>query len=114
MPAEDLANQPLRTVPLHGAADPARHGDAQPRTPCPVAHHEQDEIGRRDPLTLVVDALIFAALADPILGTETFARGQTVRRLRPLARRRFSTRRPFLVLMRARKPCVLRRRRLFG
>ena len=32
------------------------------------------------------------------------ARDQTVRRLRPLARRRLSTMRPFLVAMRARKP----------
>src|SRR5260221_12214449 len=101
MPAEDLADQPLRTVPLHGASDPARHGDAQPRTSCSVAHHEQDEVGRRHPLTLVVDALIFAALSNPILGTETFARSQTVRRLRRLARRRFSTSRPTFMLLRA-------------
>jgi hypothetical protein len=33
----------------------------------------------------------------------------TVRRLRPLARRRFSTRRPFFVLMRTRNPCVFAR-----
>jgi hypothetical protein len=33
----------------------------------------------------------------------------TVRRLRPFARRRFSTRRPFFVLMRVRNPCVLAR-----
>jgi len=38
----------------------------------------------------------------------------TVRRLRPLARRRFRTRRPFFVLMRSRKPCVLRRRLRLG
>lgn len=35
-------------------------------------------------------------------------------RLRPFARRRFRTSRPFLVLIRSRKPCVLRRRLLFG
>jgi hypothetical protein len=34
--------------------------------------------------------------------------------LRPLARRRFRTSRPFLVAMRARKPCVFARRRLLG
>jgi hypothetical protein len=38
----------------------------------------------------------------------------TVRRFRPLARRRLSTSRPFFVLMRTRKPCVLLRCRLFG
>ena len=38
----------------------------------------------------------------------------TVRRFRPFARRRFRTIRPFLVLIRTRKPCARRRRRLFG
>ena len=37
-----------------------------------------------------------------------------IRRLRPLARRRASTRRPPTVAMRARKPCVRLRRRTFG
>jgi hypothetical protein len=39
---------------------------------------------------------------------------QTVRRLRPLARRRFSTARPAFVDMRTRNPCVFFRLRLFG
>ena len=39
---------------------------------------------------------------------------ETVRRLRPLARRRFSTSRPFFVAMRVRKPCVFLRRRRLG
>ena len=39
---------------------------------------------------------------------------ETVRRLRPLARRRFRTCRPFLVAMRTRNPCVRLRRRRFG
>jgi hypothetical protein len=38
----------------------------------------------------------------------------TVRRLRPLARRRLRTRRPFFVLMRTRNPCVRLRCRLLG
>jgi hypothetical protein len=38
----------------------------------------------------------------------------TVSRLRPLARRRFSTCRPPGDAMRARKPCVRLRRRLLG
>ena len=37
-----------------------------------------------------------------------------MRRLRPLARRRFNTWRPFLVAMRTRNPCVRLRRRRFG
>ena len=39
---------------------------------------------------------------------------QTVRRLRPLARRAFSTCRPAFVAIRARKPCVRLRFRLLG
>jgi hypothetical protein len=39
---------------------------------------------------------------------------QTVRRLRPFARRRAKTRRPERVAMRARKPCVRWRRILLG
>jgi hypothetical protein len=38
----------------------------------------------------------------------------TARRLRPFARRRFSTVRPFFVAMRTRNPCVRRRRRRLG
>ena len=37
-----------------------------------------------------------------------------MRRLRPLARRRLRTCRPFLVAMRTRNPCVRLRRRRFG
>ena len=39
---------------------------------------------------------------------------QALRRLRPLARRRASTWRPFLVAMRARKPCTRLRFRTLG
>ena len=38
----------------------------------------------------------------------------TVKRLRPFARRRFNTRRPFFVLILTRKPCVRLRCRTFG
>jgi hypothetical protein len=38
----------------------------------------------------------------------------TVSRFRPFARRRFSTIRPFFVLILTRKPCVRRRRRRLG
>lgn len=40
--------------------------------------------------------------------------GYTLSRARPLARRAFRTRRPFLVRMRARNPCVRLRCRLLG
>ena len=48
------------------------------------------------------------------LGEVTGQFDETVSRLRPLARRRFNTIRPFLVRIRTRNPCVRRRRRLLG
>jgi hypothetical protein len=39
---------------------------------------------------------------------------QALKRKRPFARRRFSTKRPFLVAMRARKPCLRLRLILLG
>jgi hypothetical protein len=39
---------------------------------------------------------------------------ETVRRFRPFARRRFSTNRPFFVLMRTRNPCAFLRWRVLG
>jgi hypothetical protein len=42
------------------------------------------------------------------------ASSETVSRLRPLARRRLSTSRPFLVSIRTRKPWVFARRRVLG
>ena len=38
----------------------------------------------------------------------------TVRRFRPFARRRFSTRRPFFVAIRTKNPCVRLRWRVLG
>ena len=43
-----------------------------------------------------------------------YGSSETVNRFRPLARRRASTMRPFLVDMRLRKPCVFFRRRVLG
>ena len=45
---------------------------------------------------------------------EDYLSSLTVSFLRPAARRRASTARPFLVSMRLRKPCVFARWRLFG
>jgi hypothetical protein len=64
---------------------------------------------------LLVNLLKVCAGLDPFIGPE--ANGYlvlTVSRLRPFARRRLSTNRPFLVLIRTRNPCVFRRRRTFG
>ena len=65
-----------------------------------------------NPGAALVDLLKFGAAADAFVRLEPARRNGysllTVRRLRPFARRRFSTSRPFFVLIRTRKPCVLR------
>jgi hypothetical protein len=63
-----------------------------------------------DSNTALVHPLELRAPADVFSWTEPQSYSLlTVRRLRPFARRRFSTRRPFFVLMRTRNPCVLAR-----
>ena len=47
-------------------------------------------------------------------GEASYPSSATVRRLRPLARRRLSTIRPFFVDILTRNPCVFARRRVFG
>jgi len=63
-----------------------------------------------------VDLLEVSVTADALTGPEFHPSYSllTVRRLRPLARRRFSTRRPFFVLIRTKNPCALLRRRVLG
>ena len=57
-----------------------------------------------------IDLLELRTAADMFDWTESQSYSLlTVRRLRPFARRRFSTRRPFFVLMRTRNPCVFAR-----
>ena len=59
----------------------------------------------------------FLAGPQPVTPGRNFTRQRvsvTASRLRPLARRRFSTWRPFFVAMRARKPCVRLRLILLG
>jgi len=60
--------------------------------------------------------LKFGVATDPLGRTESRQPYSllTVSLLRPLARRRFSTRRPFLLLIRTRKPCVRLRWRVLG
>jgi hypothetical protein len=63
-----------------------------------------------DANTALVDLLELRTPADMFDWTESQSYSLlTVRRLRPLARRRFNTRRPFFVLMRTRNPCVFAR-----
>src|SRR5690606_2333124 len=138
--AEQLANEPPRPVPFNRDSELARGRDAQPGrfVVAPIEREDYQEAALMLPAALV-DQLELAALADGLVSAKPLivhdqpaaapqnrasrrACGpgmrrqfeETVRRLRPLARRRLSTRRPFFVDIRTRNPCVRRRRRLFG
>ena len=112
---KNLSNQSFSSISLNGSAEFFRRRDAQ-TSDRPVVG--QDEHGREAPVdsyAAFIDFLKLGAAADVFGWTESQSYSLlTVRRLRPLARRRFSTRRPFFVLMRTRNPCVLARCRVFG
>jgi len=131
--AEQFAGKALGPVADNGSPEFARGGHAEPRSAGVREHRfaSQDEHGHEAAVPLravLVDVLEVGPPADALVRLESLGHAgflrhrrlarrdayETVRRLRPLARRRFRTRRPFLVLMRSRKPCVLRRRLRLG
>ena len=109
---ENLPNPPLGQVALHGAAQLLAGGDADPGATL---------AGNLSTYTHELAVALDAAIEDPgelappaqpgalrkRVGhgrRRTQASSDTVSRLRPLARRRFSTSRPFFVSIRTRKP----------
>ena len=93
--------------PSRGAVVARRAGTRRARAPGRRATGRGGTRGRTQRCATAAPDL--AAAAAP--GAPTH---QTVRRLRPLSRRRLSVRRPARVCMRARKPCVRARLRFFG
>jgi len=130
--AEQLAGEALGSVADNGPPEFARRRDTESRPTRIRAGFASEHEHRHEaavPLRAVlVDVLEVGPPADALVRLESLGHAgflrhrrlarrdayETVRRLRPLARRRFRTRRPFLVLMRSRKPCVLRRRLRLG
>ena len=115
---EDLSNQSFRAVSLHRAAQLLGRRNPEPAGAERVGQDEQRRVAAGEPDALVVNQPKFGTTTNPLVGPE---RGRcqcysllTVRRLRPFARRRLSTRRPFLVLIRTRNPWVFLRCRVFG
>ncbi len=124
---ENLSNQSFSAISLDRPAKLSAGSDAQPRNGETV---RQDDERNQAPVgagSLVVHLAKVGPPLDSLPGTQRRSPGgrptevpgvihsdDTVRRFRPLARRRLSTRRPFLVFIRTRKPCVRRRRRLLG
>ena len=135
--AEQLAGETLGSVADNGPPEFPRRRDAESR-PTRIrggfaSQHEHRHEAAVSLRTVLVDVLEVGPPPDSLmwlesLGHATLSRSRdnlarrprprgrydTVRRFRPLARRRFRTRRPFFVLMRSRKPCVFRRRLRLG
>jgi hypothetical protein len=120
--SEQLAGETLGPVPHDGGAEFPCGGNTQPTPLAAVWRHEQGHEPARQPQAVFVRLLEFWSSSDPFLPGKAlrhralayYRSSETVSRLRPFVRRRFSTMRPFFVDIRTRKPCVLLRRRLFG
>jgi len=117
---ENLSYQSFSSVPLDRATQLFGGGDPQPADFEPVGKDEDRRIAAVNPSSPLVNLLEIRSAADVLGGAESHITWRrriggerysllTVRRLRPFARRRFNTRRPFLVLIRTRKPCVFLR-----
>jgi hypothetical protein len=129
---ENFSNQSFSAIPRHCAPEFSGRGDAESRRSAIRRAREHRHQAPADLAAVFVDALILDTASDVLLGSkcpvghlsrprpEKASRqarqrsSETVRRLRPFARRRFSTCWPSLVRMRTRNPCVRLRRRLFG
>lgn len=129
--SERFPDRPLDPVAHHRVADLLRHRDSQSRRAVARAHEDDEEVTRRNSASGVLNVQELPALPDTRLLREGARNGagdapvvrnqpgclvgiETVRRLRPLRRRRLMTCRPVGLAIRARKPCVLFRRRLLG
>src|SRR5579884_3341680 len=118
---ENLSYQTFSTIAPHGAAQLSGGRDAEtPRGPAAPQQKQRGEAAV-DADAALVHQLEVRSAANPLVRPEFLqvSRSErlvravaasysllTVRRFRPLARRRFRTRRPFFVLMRTRNPCV--------
>ena len=110
-----LPEEAFRAIAPHRATDPAtgdrRHASRLVR----FQDVHENEIAGANTSTGTPEPQEILRSAESFILTRAHARWfQTVRRFRPLARRRRSTFRPLAVLIRFRNPCVLRRRRLCG
>ncbi len=117
---EGLPKQALDAIAVDRATDLARHRQPESRSAVigPSWKHVQDEIAAGVRATLAEHSVELCATREPSPTWPLPGAGcdqhQTVRRLRPFARRRLIVRRPARVRMRVRKPCVRARLRFFG
>lgn len=110
---EELPDQTLEPVPSHRVAQPPRRDDAQPARVPAVRQAQHRQVASAAPDARSLHLQKFRPAADPVPAGQCPDQ-VTASRLRPFARRFFRMRRPLLVLMRVRNPCVRFRRRRFG
>lgn len=115
IPTKNLSNQSFRSVSLDRATQLFRGGNTQPTDGALVCQEEHGAIPAMNPKATAVDLLKFHSAANAFGWSEFQSYSLlTVRRFRPLARRRFSTSRPFFVAIRTKNPCVRLRWRVLG
>ena len=117
---EQLPRQALRAIPTDGRTQFTACGDAQPRVGARIWNDDDGHEARVKSSPVRIRTFELRASANALAGRQAKRRrhrypsSATVNRLRPLARRRFSTIRPFFVDIRTLNPCAFFRRRLFG
>ena len=107
---ENLSNQSFSSISLNRAADFLGRCDSESSNTPLIGEQKDRGVPAMYANTVLVHLLELRPAADVFDWTESQSYSLlTVRRLRPLARRRFNTSRPFFVLMRTRNPCVFAR-----
>jgi hypothetical protein len=124
MHAEGLSDQAAQAIAPHGIADRAlANGHAEAGDACVIGCAADLEKGIPMAFAPLARAFELGGGAEFVAGPQSVSRRRkntrqrfsvTASRLRPLARRRFRTWRPFFVAMRARNPCVRLRLILLG
>ena len=127
MAAEEFPYQTADAIARRCATDLAAGGDPEARRWLLSLAGNHDEVRNGLPPSLALERQELVSLAQPVLRRKALRAAparrsqfgclggiETVRRLRPLARRRFRTCFPPGVAIRARKPCVRLRRLLLG
>ena len=113
---KDLSYQSFSSISHGGATELLGRRNSETPNVSLVRQHKHRGVPSTDSGPVLVNLLKLRAPMDPFVGLESSQvySSLTVRRLRPFARRRLSTNRPFFVCMRTKNPCVRRRWRLFG
>ena len=111
---EQFPHPALGAVSHYGAADFPRRRNPEPGHRLAGGPGEDRHKAPVCPGAGLVSLLKIGPPANVLGRPEAHRSSETVRRLRPFARRRFNTCWPSLVAIRTRNPCVFLRRRVFG